>query len=51
VKAAYLLDPVDELSSSAVQQLTGRGLALGVTAAGVTGAFNPERSDYRVSWD
>ncbi|WIA32494.1 hypothetical protein OEZ86_003312 [Tetradesmus obliquus] len=47
VKAAYLLDPVDELSSSAVQQLAGRGLALGVTAAGITGAFNPERSDYR----
>lgn len=49
VKAAYLLDPVDELSSSAVQQLAGRGLALGVTAAGITGAFNPERSNYRVS--
>jgi hypothetical protein len=32
-----------------VQQLAGRGLALGVTAAGVTGAFNPERSDFRVS--
>jgi hypothetical protein len=50
VKAAYLLDPVDELSSSsAVQQLAGQGLAVGVTAAGVTGAFNPEHSDYRVS--
>lgn len=49
VGAAYLLDPVDELQPAAVDELAGKSLAVGVTAAGVTGAFNPSRSNFRVS--
>lgn len=50
IKAAYLIDPVamDELQPAAVAELNASHMTVGATAAGVTGAFNPQRTNFRV---
>lgn len=48
-RAAYLVDPVDLFSPSAVEALERSGRRLGVTGGGVWGPLNPPLVNYAVS--
>lgn len=48
VRAAYLVDPVDLFSPSAVEALEHAGRRVGVTGGGVWGPLNPPLVNYQV---